>query len=144
MKKIAVFMFLFVTCLSCKDEVVKKPKHLVEKDIMMNIMYDLSLFEAMKYQSASTLDSAKITATQYIYQKYQVDSLLFAQSNKYYAADFKEYKKMYDKIASRVEKKKTDIEAKIKADRKKASKKAPIKKELNLNSQNQKKIQSPL
>jgi Domain of unknown function (DUF4296) len=145
MKKIIVFVLVLATLMSCKKEIIKKPKRFIEKGVMVNIMYDLSLFDAIKYQSPATLDSAKITPTQYIYRKYKVDSLQFAQNNKYYAADFKEYKKMYDEIASRVEKNKTNLEAKIKAKKKKISEKAPISKSLSLDSiEKSKKIPAPL
>jgi Domain of unknown function (DUF4296) len=119
MKKTVVLIMLFTIFLSCKEEIVKKPKNLVEKATMVNIMYDLSLFDAIKYQSPATLDSAKITSTKYIYKKYQVDSLQFAQSNKYYAADYKEYKKMYDEIDARLKQVKLDLEAKQKVENKK-------------------------
>jgi Domain of unknown function (DUF4296) len=145
MKKIIVLILVLVAFMSCKKEILKKPKRFIEKDMMLNIMYDLSLFDAIKYQSPATLDSAKITPTQYIYRKYKVDSLQFAQNNKYYAVDFKEYKKMYDEIASRVEKNKTDLEAKIKANKKKTSKTAPISKGLKLDSiEKSKKTPTPL
>jgi hypothetical protein len=114
MKKGAVLMLVLVAFLSCKEDTIKKPNDLVDKETMVNIMYDISLFDAIKYQSPATLDSAKITAPKYIFKKYKVDSLQFAQSNKYYATDFKEYKKMYEEVNTRLKDKKGVLEAKKK------------------------------
>ena len=118
MKKIVVLVVLLVF-VSCKEEVVKKPNRLIEKDVMVNIMYDLSLLEAIKYQSPATLDSNKISPKQYIYKKYKVDSLQFAQSNVYYASDYEEYKNMFEQMTKRLDQKKLAVEALIKAEKKK-------------------------
>ncbi|WP_269685891.1 DUF4296 domain-containing protein [Flavobacterium lacustre] len=118
MKKIVVLVVLLVF-VSCKEEVVKKPNRLIEKDVMVNIMYDLSLLEAIKYQSPAILDSNKISPKQYIYKKYKVDSLQFAQSNVYYASDYEEYKNMFEQMTKRLDQKKLAVEALIKAEKKK-------------------------
>ena len=39
----------------------------------------------------------------FVKRKYNVDSTQFVKSNRYYAADVDEYKKMYDKIKTRVD-----------------------------------------
>lgn len=129
MKKIVVLVVLLVF-VSCKEEVVKKPNRLIEKDVMVNIMYDLSLLEAVKYQSPAILDSNKISPKQYIYKKYKVDSLQFAQSNVYYASDYEEYKNMFEQMTKRLDQKKLAVEALIKAEKKK-KKEAKKAKSLN-------------
>lgn len=129
MKKIVVLVVLLVL-VSCKEEVVKKPNRLIEKDVMVNIMYDLSLLEAVKYQSPAILDSNKISPKQYIYKKYKVDSLQFAQSNVYYASDYEEYKNMFEQMTKRLDQKKLAVEALIKAEKKK-KKEAKKAKSLN-------------
>jgi hypothetical protein len=130
MKKIVVLVVLLVF-VSCKEEVVKKPNRLIEKDVMVNIMYDLSLLEAIKYQSPTTLDSNKISPKQYIYKKYKVDSLQFAQSNVYYASDYEEYKNMFEQMTKRLDQKKLAVEAFIKAEKKKKKEAKKAKSALN-------------
>ena len=93
--------------LSCKKELVKTPNHLIEKDKMVNIMYDLALLEAIKIQNPSSLDSFKINSNEYIFKKYKIDSLQFAQSNKYYASDIKKYKAIVENVNKRIEEQKT-------------------------------------
>ena len=120
MKKGVLFFILISLILSCKEEVVKKPENLIEKDIMVDVMYDLALLEAIKYQSTNELETHKINPDEYIYKKYKIDSAQFVQSNMYYASDYKEYKKMYDQINSRLVKNKSLLEEAIKNEKDKA------------------------
>jgi hypothetical protein len=135
MKKILPILIVFSLFISCKKELVKEPARLIEKAKMVDIMYDLSLIGAMRNQNTTLLDSFKNNSNQYIYKKYKIDSTQFAQSNIYYAADYKEYKKMYEQVKSRLAKDKSLTEAAIKVDKKKAlllekkNKKLKLKKE---------------
>jgi Domain of unknown function (DUF4296) len=118
-KKILLFLVVLSMLFSCKKELVKTPNHLIEKDKMVNIMYDLALLEAIKIQNPSSLDSFKINSNEYIFKKYKIDSLQFAQNNIYYAADYKGYKKMFEKVKSRLDKNKISVENLIKEKKKK-------------------------
>ena len=120
MKKGVLFFILISLILSCKEEVVKKPENLIEKEIMVDVMYDLALLEAIKYQSTNELETHKINPDEYIYKKYKIDNAQFVQSNMYYASDYKEYKKMYDQINSRLVKNKSLLEEAIKNEKDKA------------------------
>jgi Domain of unknown function (DUF4296) len=119
MKKILPFLLVLLSLLSCKKELTKTPNHLIEKDEMVDIMYDLSLLEAIKNQNYSSTDSLKINSNEYILKKYKIDSLQFAQNNIYYAADYKEYKKMFEKVKKRLDNNKTLVETSIKNQKKK-------------------------
>lgn len=120
MKKGVLFFILISLILSCKEEVIKKPENLIEKEIMVDVMYDLALLEAIKYQSPNAIETHKINPDEYIYKKYKIDSAQFVQSNMYYASDYKEYKKMYDQINSRLVKNKSLLEEAIKNEKDKA------------------------
>lgn len=124
------FFIILIVLVGCKKELVKEPKHLIEKEKMVNIMYDLSLLEAMKIENPGLMDSIKNNSNQYIYKKYKIDSVQFAQSNIYYAADYKEYEKMYNQIKTRLDKEKTQVNSLIKAQAKKEMLKAKALKKL--------------
>ena len=103
-------MRTFFTCLlalfllvSCEKTTVKKPDNLIKEDKMVDIIYDLSLLEAIKSQKPAVLDSNSVNSKTYIYEKYKIDSLQFAKSDQYYASDIPNYKKMYDKVTKRIE-----------------------------------------
>nr|WP_294773603.1 DUF4296 domain-containing protein [uncultured Flavobacterium sp.] len=100
MRKSVLFLLL-LALMGCNDT-VEKPKNLIAKDKMIDILYDISLLEAIKNQNIQGGIKNK-TANEYLYKKYQVDSVQVAQSNKYYAADVEEYKKMFEEVKKRLE-----------------------------------------
>ena len=130
MKKIISFFILLIVLTGCKKELVKEPKRLIEKEKMVNIMYDLSLLDAMKVENPALMDSFKNNSNKYIYKKYKIDSVQFAQSNIYYAADYKEYEKMYNQVKARIDKNKSEVISLIRAKTKKEMQKEKIKKKL--------------
>jgi hypothetical protein len=113
MKKTLLFIG-FIVLLSCKNDLVKEPKHRIEKEVMINIIYDLSILEAIKYQNPISIEKKKINPTKYILQKYKTDSLQFAQNNSYYASDFETYKEIYKAVNIRLDQNKVKIERTIK------------------------------
>ncbi|RTY70525.1 DUF4296 domain-containing protein [Flavobacterium sp. LS1P28] len=119
MKKIIAFLAIGTLLLGCKEEVVKKPERLIDKDVMINVMYDLSVLEAIKYQNPASLDTFKINPTQYIYKKYKIDSLQFAKSNIYYASDYEGYKVMFEQMTQRLEDNKKQVDSLLTIDKKK-------------------------
>jgi hypothetical protein len=119
MKKIMVASTLFLLFLSCNDNVVKEPKLLIDRDVMVTIMYDISILDASKYQSSTSPEFKEINANQYILKKYKIDSIQFAQSNVFYASDYKEYKKMLEQVKNRLVLEQSKIDSLIKrADKK--------------------------
>ena len=91
---------------SCNHNAVEKPENLIEEEVMTNILYDLSIMEAMKSQNPYAPQNQSINPKEYIFKKYKIDSLQFATSNRYYVSQIEEYKKMYDKVNERLEKEK--------------------------------------
>src|SRR6187402_3097994 len=130
MKKIASLFALVSLLISCNKDLVEKPNNLIDKKVMGDILYDMSILEAIKYQSPDTLYAYGINPKTYIYKKYKIDSLQFVKSSAYYAADYREYKKMYDALNDRLKKEKTAVDLTIKKAAKKvaALKKAKAKK----------------
>lgn len=118
MKK-SISLLAILALLGCKEDLVKKPDRLIEKSKMMDIMYDLALLEAIKYQNPAVLDSNQIRPKQFIYKKYKIDSLQLAQNNRYYAADYKSYKVMFESVVKRIESEKKRANAIIKLEEKK-------------------------
>ena len=94
--------------LSCKDSVVKEPDNLLEEDQMVNIIYDLSLLDAMKAQGLESQQKYPST-TEFLKKKYKIDSITFARNTQFYASDIKNYKKMYDKVKERLKEESTKL-----------------------------------
>lgn len=92
------FLLVFISCTSA----IEKPKKLIEKDKMVDILYDIALLEAIKSQNVNGGISSK-KANEFLFQKYKIDSLQWEENNKYYAADIEEYKKMYEEVKKRIQ-----------------------------------------
>jgi hypothetical protein len=103
MRNSVVIICLIFSFFSCNNNIIEKPKNLIEKDKMINILYDLSLLDAVKTQFIEGGISNQ-KANDYIYKKYKIDSLQLVQSNKYYASDIEEYKKMFEEVKSKLDK----------------------------------------
>ena len=119
MKKILPFLAVLIVLVSCKKEIVKTPSRIIERDKMVDIMYDLSILAAIKSQNSTYFTTYKINQNDYIFKKYKIDSVQFAQNNIYYAADYKEYKIMFGEVKSRLANKKSYIDLIIKKQDKK-------------------------
>ena len=130
MKRIIVLITVLIVLIGCKNELVDKPKRFIERGKMVNIIYDLSLLDAMKVENPVLMDSFKNNANQYIYKKYKIDSLQFAENNIYYAADYTKYEKMYSEVKARIDKKKSEINFLIKEEVKKEMARVKAKKKL--------------
>lgn len=110
--------FILVICgalliISCNKSSVEKPNNLIAKDKMIDILYDISILEAIKVQNLKGGINRK-KANEYIYTKYKIDSIQFAKSNKYYASDLVEYKKMFEKVKDRLNAENAKVEAEMK------------------------------
>ena len=57
-----IFLAILTVFISCKEEVVKKPERLIDKDVMVDIIYDILNLEVIKYENPTTIDSFKINA----------------------------------------------------------------------------------
>jgi len=101
MKKCFAIVCLLFSFISCTNG-IEKPKNLIDKDKMVDVLYDLSLLEAIKTQNVGGGISNK-KANEYIYKKYKIDSVQLAQSNKYYASDVEEYKKIFEKVKAKLD-----------------------------------------
>lgn len=110
MKKM-IFIFAILLFSGCGDSAIEKPQNLIDEDTMVDIFYDLSLLDAIKSHNPGKLQQAK-DPNLYIYKKYRIDSVQFAQSNRYYASDIKTYKKMYQRVGRRLDRNKKALEAK--------------------------------
>lgn len=103
MKRLLFFLSCFILLISCKNTTVEKPDNLIDEDKMVEILYDVSILEAIKVTNPKSLEIRKINSNKYIYQKYKIDSLQFVKSDLYYASDVTNYEKMYKKVIEKVE-----------------------------------------
>ena len=121
MKYFIKYIFILFLAMSCNNNSIekpKKPKNLIKKEKMVDIIIDMSLFSAAKGVNKWVIESNGILPEDYIYRKYDIDSSQFAQSNEYYAYNLDSYEEIYSKVKIRLEVQKVyydsiiDVEAK--------------------------------
>lgn len=122
MIKKLLLLTILLGFISCKEDAVNKPDNLIPKDKMIDVIYDLSILDAIKYQMPTSGFTYEISPSKYIYKKFQIDSAQFAQSNIYYASNYSEYKEMYDEVIKRIDSKKTVMDSVVKRQEKKEAK----------------------
>lgn len=118
---LGLFLMLF---LACKQSGVKKPAKLIEEEKMVDILYDLSILDAIISTNPAVLEDNGIDMHTYIYKKHKIDSLQFVENNTYYASDFKKYKKMYEAVEKRIDDNKKAADSLLKKKQQEDNKKA--------------------
>lgn len=108
MKRTIVLLVITILFLGCSKEKDLKPENLIPQDQMEEILYDLSLFQAIRNTNYTLYQSENMELEQYIYKKYNIDSLQFAQSHKYYIADVEQYEQMLDRLLQRIDQEKNE------------------------------------
>lgn len=106
MIKKTAYLFLILLLISCGSEGkkrVKKPSDLISKNTMVDIIYDMSIISAAKGVNRKLMEQEGLHPEKYIYDKYNIDSVQFAQSNEYYAFDLDAYEQIYSKVKVKLE-----------------------------------------
>ena len=76
----------------------KKPENLISKKEMVNILIDIRIMTSVYGGNQDILNAHGINQEDYIYKKYNIDSLQFALSNEYYSFYMNEYEDIYTKV----------------------------------------------
>ncbi len=98
-KKLFIYLSVILLIASCyKFDKPDKPKNLISKEQMVNILIDIRLLASANGSNKIILENNKIHKNTYVYKKYQIDSLQFALSNNYYAYYLDEFEAIYAKV----------------------------------------------
>ena len=103
MRNITLFLSVLLI-ISCGGNTAQKPKHLLSEDEMANIIYDMNMAQAIRSSQPQVLNANNVNVKNYIYKKYKIDSLTFAQNNAWYAADMENYEAIQKKASDRIKK----------------------------------------
>lgn len=132
-----VFLLISAFLFSCSDNPVPKPDQLLEEEVMVDILYDTALLQATEAYLPEKLTANGVKIKNYIYLKYDIDSTTYYQNQRYYAADAKKYKNIYNEVIERIDANKTEIDTLIKkeVEAKKEEKKTTLKKKVLNNTE---------
>lgn len=109
MKKLSYI--LIILAFSCQSlEKYEKPKDLIGEDKMVNILTDLALVKAAKSFNKRMLEEKKIDPKQFVFEKYNIDSVSFTNSNNWYASRTEEYERIFKKVKDSLKKYRDETE----------------------------------
>jgi hypothetical protein len=106
MRKIFFLILTISALFSCGEEVIEKPINLIPKEKMIDILYDLAIINAAKSSGPKVMDNMNFEPMEYIYNKYEIDSIQFVTSDLYYASIPLEYEDIYKNLENRITKEK--------------------------------------
>lgn len=123
MRQILSCILIFLISMSCNNNKIKKPSkpdNLIGKRDMVNLFYDMAVLNAAKGSNKKVLENNGVFPEAYIFEKYSIDSLQFAESNAYYSFNPELYKDIYNQVTLKltaeraIHQKVLDAERKIK------------------------------
>ena len=112
--RIYKFLFVFISVsffysCSCTGS-VEKPDNLISESLMINILYEISILDAMSTFKPKNKDFEEIYGKPYIFIKYGVDSLQLAKSDEYYAKFPRVYHRIYSSVLEKLKKTKDSFD----------------------------------
>lgn len=130
MKKIIGFLAILLLSFSCEDKnTPERPKDLISEDKMVDILIDLSLISSAKGLNKKVIENNGITPDRYVFEKHNIDSVQFSQSNAYYAYFLDDYTNIYERVKDSLEKLKIKYVRLDQAENKKKTASKPRKNE---------------
>lgn len=103
MKYCALILICLLSFWGCQDvKQPEKPKNLISKEKMVDMLTEAYLANAARSVNNQAIIDKGIKMDSLIYKNFGVDSLQFAKSNEYYAADINVYMDIFQKVEARI------------------------------------------
>ncbi|XCF06227.1 DUF4296 domain-containing protein [Tamlana crocina] len=103
-KLIGVIGLLFFVVACNRLKAPDKPKNLLSKKEMVNIIIDAKIISSASSINKRTMQDSGVVVNDYVFKRHNIDSLQFAESNNYYAFHVKEYDAIYTMVSDSLEK----------------------------------------
>ena len=94
-------MFLMVSCQ--ERQRTSKPENLIPESKMVDVLTELSLLHGARSYNKTMMEEKGIAPYPYLMEKYGIDSAQLVQSNNYYAENYRQYNRIYERVKSRLE-----------------------------------------
>ena len=103
------FLFFILLLSGCTSHTVfKKPKDLIPKEQMADLIADLYLAKALdmhpKRGQSDFLEISGVDYKVFVFHKYQIDTLRFKRSNFYYNTQIDAYEAIYKMVEAKLKK----------------------------------------
>ncbi len=110
MKNLTPFLIVLVMAASCVEKIVEKPKDLIPREKMTQLLTDMAILNAAKSTNAALLERHFDSPTDFLLEQYGVDSVQFVKSDLFYASQPLVYEAIYKEIADRLDKEKSRLD----------------------------------
>ncbi|BCY28047.1 DUF4296 domain-containing protein [Flavobacterium okayamense] len=122
-----IFLLLSIFVLvSCNEKPVEKPDRLINKETMIDILYDISVLQA-SVSFKPDIVNQNVEVEKYIYEKYGIDSLTLHQNQRFYASDVEDFNKMYKELSEKIKNEETIADSLSKSEKKVETKETEVK-----------------
>lgn len=101
LSSVFIVLLLVVSCTS--NTIYEKPKDLLSKNKMADILTDMYIAEGAKSVNNKNLERL-VDYMPLVYEKHKIDSLQFASSNFYYNSRIDDYEAIYKMVDQRLKK----------------------------------------
>lgn len=78
---------------------------------MIDVLTELSLVYAARNYNKQKLENIGVKPDEYVYKKFNIDSLQFERSNNYYSEQHSQYERIYDSVKARIQKMKNRLDS---------------------------------
>jgi len=99
LSNLLIVLFLMVSCTS--NTIYEKPKNLLSKNKMADILTDMYIAEGARSVNNKNLERL-VDYMPLVYEKHQIDSVQFAESNFYYNTRIDDYEAIYKMVDQRL------------------------------------------
>ena len=110
MKRISYILFLSFFLWNCtSNTIIKKPKNLIPKEKMVDLLTDMLLASGAQKIKNDNLER-NVNYFPLVFEKYHIDSTQFKESNYYYTSKIDDYNDILGKVGERLNKIKSQFE----------------------------------
>ena len=102
MKNSLIFTIGLLFLFSCAEKLIEKPDNLIPRDKMVLILKEFAIVNAAKGTNLGKLKDNGIDPTTFVFEKYEIDSTQFVDSDRYYASLPLEYETIYKEVESQL------------------------------------------
>ena len=104
MRSFLLLLVLFFSLAACQDvKRMEKPDNLIPKEKMVDVLIELALIKGAKTTNRSMFLQLDIDQGKYVWERFDIDSLQFAESSNYYAENYDQYLEIYLEVQKRLE-----------------------------------------
>lgn len=101
--RIIILIFGVLGFWSCANEIVPRPDRVLSLQEMEDIVFDLSILNTAAKVDKASFENVSITPLSYVYKKYEIDSLTYAQNDLYFASRPLDYEYIYRRVEKKLQ-----------------------------------------